>query len=76
VNSLNDVPVLTTHYIDGKFDESHGREVLDLVRPTDRKVIGRVCPNDPAAHVPGPGRVRHPSCNTASPGSSSRSSPG
>jgi hypothetical protein len=35
VKSLNDVPVLTTHYIDVKF------EVMDLVRPTGRKVIGR-----------------------------------
>ena len=33
---------ITTHYIDGAFVESHGSEVMDLVRPTDRQVIGRV----------------------------------
>jgi aldehyde dehydrogenase (NAD+) len=33
---------LTTHYIDGAFVESHGREVMDIVRPTDGQVIGRV----------------------------------
>ena len=33
---------ITTHYIDGTFVESHGREVMDIVRPTDGQVIGRV----------------------------------
>ncbi len=33
---------LTTHYIDGVFVESHGREVMDIIRPTDRLIIGRV----------------------------------
>jgi aldehyde dehydrogenase (NAD+) len=33
---------ITTHYTDGAFVESHGREVMDIVRPTDRQVIGRV----------------------------------
>src|ERR1700747_1220621 len=37
---------LTTHYIDGAFVESHGREVLDIIRPTDGKVIGRVTSAD------------------------------
>src|SRR6478609_3348564 len=32
---------LTTHYIDGAFVESHGREVMDVVRPSDGQVIGR-----------------------------------
>ena len=36
------VKALTTHYIDGAFVESHGHEVMDIVRPTDGKVIGRV----------------------------------
>ena len=36
------VKTLTTHYIDGAFVESHGREVMDIIRPTDGKVIGRV----------------------------------
>ena len=33
---------LTTHYIDGTFVESHGREVMDVIRPTNGEVIGRV----------------------------------
>jgi hypothetical protein len=33
---------ITRYYIDGAFVESHGREVMDIIRPTDRKVIGRV----------------------------------
>jgi aldehyde dehydrogenase (NAD+) len=36
------VKTITTHYIDGTFVESHGREVMDIVRPTDGQVIGRV----------------------------------
>ena len=31
---------ITTHYIDGAFVESHGREVMDIIRPTDGQVIG------------------------------------
>src|ERR1700757_1938636 len=33
---------ITTHYIDGAFVESHGREVMDIIRTTDGQVIGRV----------------------------------
>src|ERR1700741_4905657 len=33
---------ITTHYIDGAFVESHGRELMDILRPTDGQVIGRV----------------------------------
>jgi aldehyde dehydrogenase (NAD+) len=33
---------ITTHYIDGAFVESHGREVMDIIRPTDGQIIGRV----------------------------------
>jgi len=33
---------LTTHYIDGAFVASHGREVMDIIRPTDGQVIGHV----------------------------------
>jgi len=32
---------ISTHYIDGAFVESHGRQVMDIVRPTDGQVIGR-----------------------------------
>ncbi len=45
MNALADkgtVKTLTTHYIDGAFVESHGREVMDVVRPTDGQVIARV----------------------------------
>jgi len=36
------IRTITTHYIDGAFVESHGREVIDIVRPTDGQVIARV----------------------------------
>src|SRR5258708_29326549 len=31
---------ITKHYIDGAFVESHGREVMDSINPSNRKVIG------------------------------------
>ncbi|HWW87425.1 MAG TPA: aldehyde dehydrogenase family protein, partial [Vicinamibacterales bacterium] len=33
---------ITKHYIDGAFVESHGTEVMDIIKPTDCRVIGRV----------------------------------
>jgi aldehyde dehydrogenase (NAD+) len=33
---------LTTQYIDGALVPSHGQEVMDIIRPTDREVIGRL----------------------------------
>src|ERR1700751_3539488 len=36
------VKTITTHYIDGSFVESHGREVMDTIKPTNGKVIARV----------------------------------
>jgi aldehyde dehydrogenase (NAD+) len=33
---------ITRHYIDGALVDSHGREVMDILRPTDGQVIGRV----------------------------------
>jgi aldehyde dehydrogenase (NAD+) len=33
---------ITTHYIDGEFVESHGREVMDIIKPTNGKVIAKV----------------------------------
>jgi aldehyde dehydrogenase (NAD+) len=33
---------ITTHYIDGAFVESHGREIMDIVKPTNGQVIARV----------------------------------
>lgn len=35
------VQTLTTHYIDGAFVESHGHQVMDIIRPTDAELIGR-----------------------------------
>ena len=32
---------ITTHYIDGTFVESHGRETMDSINPTTGNVIGR-----------------------------------
>src|SRR3984893_2220927 len=42
VTNKDAIKTLTTHYIDGVFVESHGREVMDIIRPTDGQVIGRV----------------------------------
>jgi aldehyde dehydrogenase (NAD+) len=40
------IKTLTTHYIDGAFVESHGREVMDVIKPTNGKVIARVTLGD------------------------------
>jgi aldehyde dehydrogenase (NAD+) len=32
---------ITQHYIDGAFVESHGREAMDIIRPTNGEVMGR-----------------------------------
>ena len=40
------VKTITTHYIDGGFIESHGGEVMDIVRPTDSQIIARVTLGD------------------------------
>jgi aldehyde dehydrogenase (NAD+) len=42
ITKTNAIKTLTTHYIDGAFVDSHGREVMDIVKPTDGNVIGRV----------------------------------
>src|SRR6201984_501753 len=36
------IRALTTHYIDGASVESHGREVMDIIKPTNGQVIARV----------------------------------
>jgi aldehyde dehydrogenase (NAD+) len=36
------IKTITKHYIDGAFVESHGREVMDIVNPTNGKVIAKV----------------------------------
>jgi aldehyde dehydrogenase (NAD+) len=40
------IKTITTHYIDGAFVESHGREVMDIINPTSGKVIARVTLGD------------------------------
>jgi len=40
------IKTLTTHYIDGGFVESHGQEVMDIIKPTNGQVIGRVTLGD------------------------------
>jgi aldehyde dehydrogenase (NAD+) len=37
---------ITKHYIDGAFVESHGREVMDSVNPSNRKVLAHVTLGD------------------------------
>ena len=36
------IKTITTHYIDGAFVESHGRDVMNVIRPTDGQVIAHV----------------------------------
>ena len=40
------IKTITTHYIDGTFVESHGREVMAIIKPTNGKVIARVTLGD------------------------------
>jgi len=42
------INTITTHYIDGAFVESQGKDVMDIVRPTDGRVIARVTLGDAA----------------------------
>jgi aldehyde dehydrogenase (NAD+) len=42
----NRIKTITTHYIDGAFVESHGRETMDIISPTSGKLIGRVTLGD------------------------------
>jgi aldehyde dehydrogenase (NAD+) len=37
---------ITTHYIDGAFVESHGRELMDIINPTSGETIARVTLGD------------------------------
>src|SRR5580658_6480793 len=42
ITEKDTVKTITTHYIDGAFVESHGREVMDIINPTNGQVIARV----------------------------------
>jgi aldehyde dehydrogenase (NAD+) len=46
ITESDTVKTITTHYIDGAFVESHGREVMDIVSPTNATVIARVTLGD------------------------------
>ena len=46
VAQADKIKTITTHYIDGGFVESHGREVMDILKPTSGQLIGRVTLGD------------------------------
>jgi aldehyde dehydrogenase (NAD+) len=46
ITEQDTVKTITTHYIDGAFVESHGREVMDIIKPTNGQVIGRATLGD------------------------------
>jgi aldehyde dehydrogenase (NAD+) len=46
ITEKDTVKTITTHYIDGAFIESHGRTVVDIVKPTNGQVIGRAMLGD------------------------------
>src|SRR6266852_2874152 len=45
-SSGDEIKTITNHYIDGTFVESHGREVMDIINPTNGKLIGRATLGD------------------------------
>ena len=46
ITERDTIKTITTHYIDGAFVESHGRKVMDIIKPTNGKVIARVTLGD------------------------------
>src|SRR5580700_3189761 len=46
VTQADTIKTITTHYIDGAFVESHGRTIMDIVKPTNGEVIGRATLGD------------------------------
>jgi len=46
ITERDGIRTITTHYIDGVFVESHGREVMDIIKPANGKVIARVTLGD------------------------------
>jgi len=46
ITEVDTIKTVTTHYIDGAFVESHGREVIDILKPTNGQLIGRVTLGD------------------------------
>jgi aldehyde dehydrogenase (NAD+) len=46
ITERDGIKTITKHYIDGAFVESHGREVMDILKPTNGKVIARATLGD------------------------------
>jgi len=46
ITKTDTIKTITTHYIDGAFVESHGREVMDIIKPTNKQVIAQVTLGD------------------------------
>ena len=46
IMEIDAIKALTTHYIDGAFVESHGRQIMDIIKPTNGKLIGRATLGD------------------------------
>ena len=46
VTAKDTIKMIKTHYIDGEYVESHGKEIMDIIRPTDGQVIARVTLGD------------------------------
>ena len=46
ITEVDTIKTVTTHYIDGAFVESHGREVMDILKPTNGQLIGRATLGD------------------------------
>jgi aldehyde dehydrogenase (NAD+) len=46
VTEKDAIRTITTHYIDGAFVESHGRDVMEIIKPTNGQLIGRVMLGD------------------------------
>src|ERR1700733_5475284 len=46
ITQTSTIKTHTTHYIDGAFVESHGREVMDVIKPSNGKLIARVTLGD------------------------------
>jgi len=46
ITEIDTIKTVTTHYIDGAFVQSHGREVMDILKPTNGQLIGRATLGD------------------------------
>jgi len=46
ITTKDAIKTTTTHYIDGAFVPSHGREVRDVIRPADGQLIAQVTLGD------------------------------